>query len=72
MDRTKYKIKNSSFEGVPVLAFFAFLVPRVYFGVKPMCKKFDKVCLLIDDLLRVTVLTIFTQASNAVTAVFYG
>ena len=34
-----------------------FLVPTVYLGVKTMCKKFQKVCSLFGDLLRVTVLT---------------
>ena len=33
MDRAQYRIKNSAFEGVPVLAFLAFLVPKVYLGV---------------------------------------
>ena len=50
-------------------AFWAFLVPKVYLGVKTMCKKFHKVATLGCDLLRVTVLTIFTQASNAVSPV---
>ena len=47
MDRAKYKIKNSAFEGVPV---GVSLVQKVYFGVKTMCKKFHKVCLLGCDL----------------------
>ena len=46
-----------------------FLVPKVYFGVKTMCKKFHKVCSLGCDLGHGPSLTIFTQASNAVTAV---
>ena len=66
MDRAKYKIKNSAFEGVPV---WVSLVPKVYFRVKTMCTKFHMVPTLGCNLLRVTVLTIFTQASNAVTAV---
>ena len=40
MDRAKYKIKNSAFEGVPVWVSW---VSKVYFGVKTMCKKFHKV-----------------------------
>ena len=66
MDRSKVKIKNSAFEGVPVLDF---LVPDVYFGVKTMCKKFHKFPMLGCDLPRSQILTIFTQASNALTAV---
>ena len=47
----------------------AFLVPKVYLGVKTMCKKFHKVCSLGCDLLRVTVLRFSLSPSNAVTAV---
>ena len=70
MDRAQYRIKNSAFEGVPVRAFWAFLVPRVYFGVRKMRKKFHKVCSLGCDLLRVTVLRFSLSPSNAVTAVY--
>ena len=59
----------STFEGVPV---WVSLVPKVYFGVKTMCKKFHKFPTLGCNLLSVTVLTIFTQARNAVTAVIGG
>ena len=52
-----------------MLAFLAFLVPKVYLGVKKICKKFHKVPTLGCDLLRVTVLTIFSEDNNAVTAV---
>ena len=67
MDRVKYKIKNSAFEGVPV---GVSLVQKVYFGVKTMCKKFQEIPTLGCDLGRGPSLTIFTQASNAVTAVY--
>ena len=69
MDRAKYKIKNSAFEGVPVWISWVSFVPKVYFGVKTMCKRFYKVSTLGCHFPRVNVLTIFTQASNAVTAV---
>ena len=62
MDRSKVKIKNSAFEGVPVLDFLDCLVPNVYLGVNTMCKKFHKVPTLGCDFPRVNVLTIFTQA----------
>ena len=57
MDRAKYRIKNSSFEGVPVWVSWVSLVPKVYFGVKTMCKKFHKVGSLRCDLARVPILT---------------
>ena len=40
-----------------MLAFLAFLVPKVYLGVKSMCIKFEKVCSLGCDLARVPILT---------------
>ena len=43
MDRAKYRIKNSVFEGVPVWVSWVSLVPKVYFGLKTMCKKFQEV-----------------------------
>ena len=64
MDRAQYRIKNSAFEGVPVWVSWVSLVPNVYLGVKTMCKK---VPMLGCDLARRPILTIFTQASNAVT-----
>ena len=69
MDRGKYSIKNSAFEGVPVWAFWAFLVPKVYFGVKTMCKKFHKVPTIGCDFPRVG---FSLSPSNAVTAVTTG
>ena len=59
MDRAQDRIKNSTFEGVPV---WVFLVPKVYFGVRTMCKKFHKVGSLRCDLARVYSFTIFTQS----------
>ena len=47
----------------------AFLVLKVYFGVKTMCKKFHKVCLLGCDLARGPILRLSHSPSNAVTAV---
>ena len=72
MDRAQYRIKNSTFEGVPVLDFLDFLVLKVYFGVRTMWKKFDKVGSLRCDLLCVTVLRFSLSPSNAVTAVIYN
>ena len=69
MDRAQYRIKNFTFEGVPVLAFLAFLVPKVYFGVTTMCKKFHKVATLGFDLPRVAILRSSLSPCNAVTAV---
>ena len=61
-------IEQSTESRIPLLrgflcGLFGLLVPKVYFGVKTMCKKFHKVATLGCDL------TIFTKASNAVTAV---
>ena len=56
MDRAQYKIKNSAFEGVPVQDFWDFLDPKMYFGVKTMCKKFQKVPTLGCDFPRMGVL----------------
>ena len=57
MDRAQYRIKNSAFEGVPVQDFWDFLDPKMYFGVKTMCKKFHKAGSLGCNFLRVRVLT---------------
>ena len=43
-------LKENLSEGVPVQAFWAFLVPKVYLGVKTMCKKFQKVGPISCDL----------------------
>ena len=40
-----------------MLAFLAFLVPKLYFGVKTMCKKFQKVGSIWLDLAQVQILT---------------
>ena len=72
MDRAKYRIKNSTFEGVPVWVLWVFLVPKVYFGVRTMCKKFHKVGSLRCDLARVTVLRFSLSPCNAVTTVKSG
>ena len=50
MDQSKVKIKNSAFEGVLVWVAWVSLVPNMYFGVKTMCKKFQKVAMLGCDL----------------------
>ena len=69
IDRVQYRIKNSTFEGVPVWVLWVFLVPKVYFGVRTMCKKFHKVGSLRCDLARVTILRFSLSPCNAVTAV---
>ena len=72
MGRAQDRIKNSTFEGVPVWVLWVFLVPKVYFGVRTMCKKFHKVGSLRCDLARVTVLRFSLSPSNAVTTVKSG
>ena len=60
------KVQNQEFRfwggSCAVRAFWAFLVPKVYLGVKAMCKKFHKVPTLGCDFPCVNILTIFTQA----------
>ena len=60
------------FWGGSCTGFFGFLVLKVYFGVRTMCKKFHKVCSLGCDLLRVTVLRFSLSPCNAVTTVKSG
>ena len=72
MDQAQYRVKNSAFEGVPVWVLWVFLVPKVYFGVRTMCKKFHKVGSLRCDLARITILRFSLSPCNAVTAVWHN
>ena len=58
MDRSKVKIKNSAFEGVPVWVSWFSWVRKVYFGFKTMWKKLQKVATRGCDLPCVSILTI--------------
>ena len=51
-----------------MLDFLDFLVPKVYFGVKTMCKKFHKVPTLGCDFPRMGILQFSLRPSNVLTA----